>query len=202
MVENFITINGMPGTGKTELALLLQEQEGYEVISAYDLHRSIANKLKIDTEEFMDLLSSNTQVQKRYDKMINRAIREKESELTGKKVVFNTRASFSLIKNAVHVLLTAEEDIIADRLYERYKNLSLGHTEIKERILKLTQKETSRFSRQLNADYLNPVYYNIVVDTSLLTLSDVKKVVLHKSQEIMTKKSMEQLDELVSKRRF
>lgn len=202
MVENFITINGMPGTGKTALALSLQEEEGYEIVSAYDLHRSIANKLKIDTEEFMDLLSSNTQVQKRYDKMINRAIREKESELTGKKVVFNTRASFSLIKNAVHVLLTAEEDIIADRLYERYKNLSLGHTEIKERILKLTQKETSRFSRQLNADFLNPVYYNIVVDTSLLTLSDVKKIVLHKSQEIMTRKSMEQLDKLVSKRRF
>ena len=202
MVENFITINGMPGTGKTELALLLQEQEGYEVISAYDLHRTIARKLKLDTEEFIDLVNSNSQIQKRYDKMVNRAIREKETELTGNKVVFNTRTSFSLIKNAVHVLLTANEDVIATRLYDRYKTLELDHEEIKKNIQKLIKRETSRFSRQINADYLNPVYYNIAVDTSLLTLSDVKKVVLHKSQEIMIRKSMEQLDELVSKRRF
>ena len=86
MVENFITVNGMPGTGKTKLVLLLQEQEGYEVISAYDLHKDIARKLKLDTEEFIDLLNSDSQVQKRYDKMINREIREKETELTGKRL--------------------------------------------------------------------------------------------------------------------
>ena len=195
MVENFITLNGMPGTGKITLALLLQE-EGYEIVSVHDLHISIAKKLRMDTEDFIDLINSNSQMQKRYDKMINRAIRGKEIELTGKKVVFNTRASLSLIKNAVHILLLAGPDIATERLYSRYEKLNLHHNEIKDRILKISQKETHRFSRQINADYLNPVHYDIVIDTTNLSIENVKNITLHKSKEIMIKKSMELLNEL------
>ena len=196
MVENFITLNGMPGTGKTTLALLLHEEEDYEIVSVHDLHISIAKKLRMDTEDFIELINSNSQMQKRYDKMVNRAIREKEIKFTGKKVVFNTRASFSLIKNAVHILLLAEPDVATERLYSRYEKLNLHHNEIKDRILKISQKETHRFSRQINAEYLNPVHYDIVIDTTNLSIENVKNIALHKSKEIMTKRSMELLNEL------
>ena len=112
--------------------------------------------------------------------------------MTGNKVVFNTRASFAIVKGAVNVLLTAEADIAAKRLYDRYKTETV---EIKKnKINKKVKSETHRFYRQLDVEFLNPLYYDLVLDTSLLSAKEVKDLVLSKSTTMWFQKSMCELE--------
>ena len=185
--NNFITLNGMPGSGKSTITKLFEESN-YEIVTIGNIQNELVRKLQITDSDFDKLMNSNIQERKRYDKLINRLITEKANKLEGKKVVFNTRASFKLIQDAVHVLLKVDEEVAINRIINKDK---ISYPVAKEKLLKDTHKEDLRLNTQIQANYLNEVHYNLVIDTSNLTPEEVKKIIEYKASEIWMKRSME-----------
>lgn len=164
-----ITISGTAGSGKSVIAREVARKLGYKHYSIGGFMREIAE------EKDISLLELSKQAEK--DKGIDEELDQRQIEL-GKKednFVIDSRLGFHFIPNSVKIFLDANIEVRAKRIVEdtirNEHNVNIK-TAI-ENIKKRENSEERRYSKYYNLNYLDKKHYDLVLDTTDLTVEKV-----------------------------
>ena len=165
-----ITISGKAGSGKSTIAKTLAKKLKLKHYSVGDLMRSMAK------ERNTSLLELGKKAEK--DEKIDEELDKKQIEL-GKKeknFVIDGRLTAFFIPNVdLKVFLDCDNKIRAERILkeqrkdEKSKNLRQLIKKIKER----EESERKRYKKYYNVDYYNVRLYDLVIDTSFMSVEEV-----------------------------
>ncbi|HIE31365.1 MAG TPA: cytidylate kinase, partial [Methanosarcinales archaeon] len=112
-----ITLSGLPGSGTSTVADILSSRTGFEVVSAGDIFRKIAEERGLTLEEFGELASSDPDI----DQQIDRHQRKIASDAKGigRDVIIEGRLSAWMAEPDLGVLITAPLEVRAERIVRR-----------------------------------------------------------------------------------
>jgi predicted cytidylate kinase len=169
-----ITISGLPGTGTTTIAKLLEKKIKIPYVYTGDIFRSLAQKHEMSLVEFGFYAEKHPEIDNELD----------EQQLTllqkGNVILEGRLAGWIAHKNqipATKIMLIAETAIRAKRIVQReggdVKNQA-DQIQIRE------QSEKKRYKKYYDIDSNNLSIYDIVIDTSTLTPDEIVQKILDK----------------------
>lgn len=165
-----ITISGLPGSGKSVVASRVAETLGFRHVSAGDFMREMAE------ERGMTILELS-QSAERHD-AIDREIDERTMRLAseGEDFVMDARLGWHFIPQSLKVFLDVRPEVAARRIYDARRgsereNVDLETTQ--EAIESRTRSEKNRYVEYYDLDYTDPDHYDLVIDTSNLSIDEV-----------------------------
>lgn len=172
-----ISITGDLGSGKTTVAKLICEQLGYSYFSTGAIQRDLAQKLGVDTLSLNKLSEKDRKI----DDLVDSALAElnhKESPF-----VIDARMGWFFIPSSFKVYLYVDLNIAAERVVndairnsEKYEDIAAGKAQLAAR----KASEHKRFSSLYKVDSSSFDNYDLVVDTSQSTPSEIAEVVIEK----------------------
>ncbi len=168
-----ITIAGKICTGKSTVREYLQNTLGWEGFSTGEIFRTYIkeNNLQLERVEEQDKIGREV------DAMIQKRLKEEEH------LVIDTWINGVLsapLKHVYKVLLTCDDDVRIQRFMDREEVTS---EEARERIFSREQALLSKLALMYGVDdILDPKHYNIVVDTTNLTIEEIGDQIIAKMQ--------------------
>lgn len=164
-----ITISGRIGAGKSTAAKVLANKLGFQHHSTGDIMREMAKEKSMSPAEF----SKYVETEKSFDKELD----EKTIELgkTKDNIVMDSRLAFHFIPDSIKIFLDVRPDVAAERIFKQKRadekeNISLEDT--KENIKLREKSEIKRYQELYGLDYTNKKQFDLVIDTSDLTLNE------------------------------
>ena len=155
-----ITISGLPGTGKTTVAKLLENRLGLKYVYSGEIFRRLAKKYKMSLDEFGAYCERHQEIDEELDTYQLELLRK------GNVIVEGRIAGWLAYRNniaAVKVLLDAPLDVRATRIVKREK----GEMEKrKKEIVKREQSEATRYKKYYHIDVHDNSIYDVVIDTA------------------------------------
>jgi len=153
-----ITLNGIPGSGKSAVGKRVAEKLHYEFMSMGMLRRKMAEDLGITLEELNRRGEENPASDRIVDEYQEKLGRERDN------LIIDGKTSWYFIPHSVKVFLTADYETCAkrimrdDRKVEQFRSIDEAVTSIKNRMME---------------DAYDHGHYDLVVDTSHLTIDEV-----------------------------
>lgn len=167
-----ITIGGMPGSGKSVVGKFLAEQLGYEFHSIGSIRRGLAEKRGLTINEY-NALDENT------DKEVDDFQRDLGKNKDN--FVVEGRLSYHFIPDSFKVYFDCDLRVAAGRIFKvsrvtEGKDNSSEETYggLNERI----RSDRKRYKRYYGLDCYDTSQFDYVIDTTSLSLDEVKKKVL------------------------
>lgn len=172
-----ITISGTPGSGKSTVAKAIAKELNLQHYSAGDFMREMAESQGISLMELTRQAGKDVSIDKEIDD------RTKHLALKDDFVI-DSRLAFHFIPKAVKIFLKADLTVAAQRTWKditsqkRHTEQQLkSEKEVYDSIVKRQQSEIKRFKDYYGVDFLNAKNYNLVLDTTNLTIEEsIKKV--------------------------
>ncbi len=183
-----ITIAGRPGSGKSSTAKAVATALGYDHFSSGDLFRAIAR------ENGVDVLQANLSAEDNAD--IDRKVDGRLQELnnTGDKLVLDSRTAWHWMPDSFKVFLDLDLKTAAERILKGMDDARLASENIERdpsEYAKLLQKRLDSESRRYKALYgIDPYVmsnYDLVIDTAVNSLEQVRELVLKGYQDWLKK---------------
>ncbi|MBI5398103.1 nucleoside monophosphate kinase [Candidatus Woesearchaeota archaeon] len=170
-----ITISGALGSGKSTIAKELSKRLGIEHFSTGDFMRQMANERKVTVLELNRIAETDSSVDQELDE------RQKNFGATRDNFVIDGRLSWFFIPHSIKVFLDVSDEEAAKRIFhakrpDEHYNDSLQST--LENIHARRDLEVYRYKKIYNVDYYDKKHYNIVIDTTHLTIPQVVDAVL------------------------
>lgn len=165
-----ITISGKAGSGKSTVAKELAKKLGLKHYSVGDLMRKMAK------EKGITLLELGRRAEK--DKSIDRELDERQIELGSNEkdfVIDGRLTAFFMPKADLKVFLDCDDKVRAERILKNERKDEKGKS-VNEIIKKINEREESerkRYREYYNADYYDKGLYDLVIDTTSLTVEEV-----------------------------
>jgi cytidylate kinase len=167
-----ITISGLPGTGKTTVAKILEKQLGIRYIYSGEIFREAAKKYKMSLEEFGKYCETHPEIDKKLDQYQLDILRKGNVIVDGR--ISGWLAHMNHIP-AVKVLLQADINIRVSRIVKREQ----GDIETrKKEILTREQSEAKRYKKYYGIDVRDTSIYDIVIDASEKTPEKIVEIIL------------------------
>ena len=175
-----ITISGRPGSGKSVVAKQVAEELGFHHASAGDFMREMAAERGLSILELSREALGDEEIDRDIDA---RTLRLAE----GDDFVLDARLGWHFIPHSVKVFLDVSLEEAARRIYDadrgaERENLDLEST--REAIEKRTNSERQRYMTYYALDYTDRNQFDLVIDTSLLTVDDVVSLILDHVREL------------------
>lgn len=172
-----ITIGGNLGAGKTTLAAKLSEALHYEELYMGGIFRQMAAEKNLTIEQFYAELKSDPAVEQAVDKRQATLMRERDN------VVVQGRVAWYFAKSSpfgvLNVLLTVDPAVGARRSGERKENIGKTTDEMVIVTAEREKVERERYAMLYGIkDHLDPAHYDLVLDTTSLTIDQVFEKVL------------------------
>jgi len=164
-----VTISGKAGSGKSTVAKLLAKKLKLEHYSIGDFMREMAKQRKIS------LLELSKRAEK--DKSIDKELDKRQIQL-GKRdnfVIDSRLAAFFIPQSDFKVFLDCNDKVRAERILKDEREIEKGKdakgmiNEIKRR----EESERKRYKEYYGVDCYDKELYDLVVDTSKLSVSEV-----------------------------
>lgn len=165
-----ITISGKAGSGKSTVARELAKQLKLKHYSIGDLMRQMAKERDISLLELGKAAEKDKSIDKELDERQIRLGREEDN------FVIDGRLTAHFIPNAnVKVFLECEDRVRAERILkdERKDEKSKDITEVISKIKKRESSERKRYKQYYGIDYYDEEMYNLVIDTTKLSVKGV-----------------------------
>jgi predicted cytidylate kinase len=167
-----ITISGLPGTGKTTVAKLLEQRLGLRYVYSGEIFRRLAEQHQMSLEEFGKYCESHRNIDEELD-------RYQLGILKGGNVILEGRLSgwlaFQNHIPAVKVLLHADIQIRASRIVKREQ----GDIEKrKKEILKREKSEATRYKKYYGIDVSDTSIYDVIIDAGDKTPEQIMEIIL------------------------
>ncbi len=176
MNHNKITITGDLGSGKSTVARELCKRLGYEYLSTGNIQREMAARLGLDTLE----MNYRAKTDKEIDRLIDERLMQINDE--NKSYVLDSRLAWHFVKNSFKVYLTVQPEIAAQRVMEdtkrRNEPLSDNVNAKSQNLLERRRAEDDRFKKTYGIDCGNLNNYDMIVDTSELTVDEVVTIII------------------------
>jgi predicted cytidylate kinase len=168
-----ITINGIPGSGKTTVARILSKKLGLKYYGVGQMRREIAKERGLTIAELNKIGEK--------DAWTDNAVDDFQKKLVKKdNFIADGRLPWYFIPNSIKVFLTVKPEIGAERIFnekrqeERYKNVKEEMKSLRERL----ESDVKRYQKYYG---IKNVYslknYDIVIDTSDLSINQMNKSV-------------------------
>ena len=185
--KHIITIAGNLGSGKSSTAKMVSEILGYNHSSTGDFMRSIASERGVSLMELSKIAENDPSVDISLDDH-NREIGECEN------IVLDSRLGFHFVPKSFKVFLKLDSKIAAKRIMEDKENNPNRHKEdiknfdsvenISRSISERLVSEKKRYKDLYEiADHTSRDNFDLVIDTSLESLSEVSRKIVEEYNE-------------------
>jgi predicted cytidylate kinase len=168
-----ITISGLPGTGKTTVAKLLEQRLGLRYVYSGEIFRKLAQKYKMSLEDFGKYCESHREIDEELDRYQLGILRK------GNIIVEGRLSGWLAYQNHIHavkVLLQADIHIRAGRIVKREQ----GDIEKrKKEILKREKSEAKRYKKYYDIDVSDTSIYDVIIDTGDKTPEQIMEIILN-----------------------
>lgn len=180
-VELKITITGGLYSGKSCVAKIISQEKNYTYFSVGELQRKLA------VEKGMSIMQYNDYV---FNNNLDHEIDNKTMEIGREKdnFIFDARLAWHFIPDSFKIYLKVEIDIAVERAMTSERGKSEKYTskkEAKERITERRRLEVSRFKDIYNINIENDSNYDLIIDTSHITLEEVIEKILEEVRSIV-----------------
>lgn len=170
-----ITISGRPGSGKSAVAIRVAKALGMRHVSAGDFMRQMASERGMTILEFSRSAEDRESIDREIDARTVRLAEESHD------FVMDARLGWHFIPESFKVFLEVTPEVAARRIYEAQRgsekeNISLEDTQ--KAIEQRTESERKRYMKYYDLDYTDHTQYDLVVDTSPLTIDEVVEKIL------------------------
>ncbi len=169
-----ITIGGQAGSGKSSVSRELARRLGYRHYSAGEIRRKMAEKRGLTLAELNKLGEKKDFTDREVDKF---------QEELGKKednFVIDGRLCFHFIPHSVKIYLKADLDVRAERVFrderiaEKFENIEDAKNSLRER----EKSDSKRYRKYYNLDCSDEQQYDLVIDTTHISVKDVVERIL------------------------
>jgi len=168
-----ITISGLPGTGKTTVAKLLEQRLGLRYVYSGEIFRKLAQKYKMSLEEFGKYCESHREIDEELDQYQLGILRE------GNVIVEGRLSGWLAYQNhipAVKVLLQADIYIRIGRIVKREQ----GDIEKrKKEILKREKSEATRYKNYYDIDVYDTSIYDVIIEAGDKTPEQIMEIIVN-----------------------
>ncbi len=172
-----ITISGLPGTGKTTVAKLLEKRLGIRYVYSGQIFREMAKKQKMSLEKFGKYCETHKEIDEKLDQHQLGILRK------GNVIVEGRLSGWLAYQNhipALKVLLDANINVRAGRIVKREQ----GNVEKrKKEILTREKSEATRYKKYYGIDVHDTSIYDIVIDASNKTPEEIMEIILEHLDE-------------------
>lgn len=175
-----ITLSGVPGAGKSTIKALLAERLNYKAHSMGDMRGEMAKARGLTIDEFNALGMDSIETDQAADAF--------QTELGNKEddFVIDGWLSWHFIPQSFKVFLTVDPLIGAERIFaDRQKNPKRADepqyqsvTETLKILEDRVRQTNERYHKWYKVQFLNPDNYDLVIDTSKLTDTQVLEQIL------------------------
>jgi predicted cytidylate kinase len=167
-----ITISGLPGTGKTTVAKLLEKRLGLRYVYSGEIFREMAKKYKMSLEAFGKYCETHQEIDEKLDQYQLDILRK------GNVIVEGRISGWLAYQNhipAMKVLLVANINVRAGRIVKREQ----GDVEKrKKEILNREKSEATRYKKYYGIDVRDTSIYDVIVDASEKTPEEIMKIII------------------------
>jgi predicted cytidylate kinase len=167
-----ITISGLPGTGKTTVARLLEKRLGLRYVYSGEIFREMAKKHKMSLEEFGEYCETHRQIDEELDQYQLDILRK------GNVIVEGRISGWLAYQNnipALKVLLDADISVRSGRIVKREQ----GDVEKrKKEILKREKSEATRYKKYYDIDVGDTSIYDVIIDASVKTPEEIMEIIV------------------------
>lgn len=169
-----ITISGKPGAGKSTIAKLLAKKLNLKHYSIGDLMRKMAKEKNISLIELSKNAEKNPEIDKELDK------KSEEIGKTQDNFVMDTRLGFHFIPDSIKIFLNISLDESAKRIFKDKRETEKAKTleDLKFELKRRMDSEEKRYLEYYHIHINNPDNYDIIIDTTNLTVNKVLEKVL------------------------
>ncbi|MBU3159443.1 cytidylate kinase family protein [Clostridium frigoris] len=178
-----ITITGDLYSGKSSVAKGVCEVMDYTYFSVGELQRKLAVEKGMTIMEYNDYVFNNN-LDHEVDNRTVAVGTENEN------FIFDARLAWHFIPNSFKIYFKVDIDIAVERAMICKRGKSENYTcvqEAKEKIIGRRRLEVKRFNEMYNIDIDNDSNYDLVIDTTHMTMDEVIKKTIKKLQECSNK---------------
>lgn len=164
-----ITISGKAGSGKSTIAKQLAYKLNLKHYSVGDMMRELAIKKGMSIIEFSKFAEDNPKIDKQLDDYQIRLSKEDNFIIDG-------RISFHFIPNSIKIFLEVKDETAVKRISKAKRK-----TEQEVTIAQLKARrdsEKKRYKKLYNIDPYKKSNYDIVIDTTKLSINEVLNKIL------------------------
>jgi predicted cytidylate kinase len=165
-----VTIAGKPGSGKSTVAKKLAARLGLDHASAGDFMREMATERGISVLEF----SARAEADPAIDRAIDERSRRLGVESDG--LVIDARLAWHFVPHSVKVFLDVALEVAAGRIFGDHRGSEMENIDLEatmRNIRRRSASESKRYADYYGIDYLDPKNYDLVIDTSSLSIDEV-----------------------------
>jgi cytidylate kinase len=178
-----ITISGRPGSGKSVVAERVAAALGILHVSAGDFMREMAEERGISILELSRLAQDSNSIDREIDARTVRMATENGD------FVMDARLGWHFIPESVKVFLEVSLEEAARRVFEagrgaERENVDLRATQIA--IEARSESERMRYLQYYGLDYADYDHYDLVQDTSSLSIDDVVDAIVDHAKKPMS----------------
>jgi cytidylate kinase len=166
-----LTISGLHGTGKSTIGNIIAQKLDLKYYSTGQAFRELAKEMNLTLKEFTEFVENNPKIDRKLDHKINE-IAQKGN------VIIDSQLSAFILKSIadLKILLTCPLEVRVQRMAKR------DNTDYEEK-LKETQiredSEIKRFKDLYNIDLNESNVYDLMIDTSNLTIEEIVEIILN-----------------------
>jgi predicted cytidylate kinase len=176
-----ITISGLPGSGKTTVGRIIAKKLGYKFYSIGDLRGRMAMERGLTIDQLNELGMKEAWTDKEVD-AYQEELGKKEDNF-----VIESRLGFYFIPESVKIFLGVDLKKAAERVFRDQRpdeKTKASVAETLESMKKRIQSDKMRYRKYYGiADFMDRAHYDIVIDTTGLTIKEVVDKIMMKLSE-------------------
>ena len=166
-----VTISGLPGSGTTTVAKLLEKKTGITYVYSGDIFRKMARKHNMSLEDFGRYCENHKEVDEELDRY-QLEILEK-----GNVILEGRISGWIAHRNAIDslkVVLEADLEIRVERIIKREKG---DFKKRKHEIVEREKSEATRYKKYYDVDVSDTSIYDLVIDSSDKTPEEIVEII-------------------------
>jgi CMP/dCMP kinase len=181
-----ISISGTPGSGKSTVAKLLQQQLGAERIYVGGIRRELARKKGMSLAELNVYAKTHPETDVDVDKQAAADARELEKE--GNMVIAEGYTMFHFLPKSVKIFIKCGVEESAQRIWKdlqsndtktaRNEGEITSFEQMKARVVERLEEDTARYQNYYGIDHQDESHYDFVLDTSTISAEEAANKVM------------------------
>ncbi len=175
-----ITISGTPGSGKSTIAKILEQDLKAERIYAGQIMRETAKKQGKTLQEYIEEAKKNPAIDQEIDNQVAKLALQKQEDK--KTLIVEGRMQFHLLHKSIKVFIAVSPEEGGRRIFEDLKNKEVsvqrneGAPKNLSEVIKSTtermEEDRKRLLKLYKVDYLDPKNYDLVIDTTSISAKE------------------------------
>jgi len=172
-----VTISGLPGSGTTTVAKLLEKKTGIAYIYSGDIFRKMAKKHNMSLEDFGRYCEKHKEVDEELDRYQLEILKKGNVILEGR--ISGWIAHRNTI-DSLKVVLEADLETRVERIIKREKG---DFKKRKQEMIDREKSEATRYKKYYDIDVCDPSIYDLVIDSSDKTPKEIVEIILNEIME-------------------